>query len=219
MAKILIVEDEVDIREELTLLLENEGYRVEALTHFESVDDQVFSCGPDLILLDLGLPGRDGFLLCRSIRKKTKTHIIFVTSRDNSLDEIKGLSLGGDDYVTKPYNVPVLLALIRAVLRRGGEAADRLEANGLALNLVKGELVYMDKSCTVTKNELRILSYLMRRPGQIVSRPQLIDALWENGIFIDDNALSVNMTRLRAKLASLGLEDYVMTRRGLGYTI
>lgn len=219
MSKILIIEDDPAIREELALLLENEGYTAQAVANFENVEQQVSTNAPDLILLDLGLPGQDGFALCRAIRKHSKTPIVFVTSRDSSLDELKALSLGGDDYVTKPYNVPVLLARIRAVLRRGGPADDVLAVNGLQLDLTKGELAHGGQSCEVTKNELRILAYLMRRPGQIVPRAELIDYLWDNDVYIDDNALSVNMTRLRAKLESLGLVGFIATKRGLGYKL
>lgn len=218
MTRIMIVEDEADIREELGLLLENEGYTVQAVTDFENVEGQVCSYAPSLVLLDLGLPGRDGFWLCRAIRKATKVPIIFVTSRDSSLDELKALSLGGDDYVTKPYNVPVLLARIKAVLRRGG-AEDVLSAGGLTLDLTRGILTFEDRTCEATKNEIRILACLMRRPGQIVSRADLVDYLWDNGVYIDDNALSVNMTRLRTKLDELGLPGYITTRRGLGYSL
>lgn len=218
--KILIIEDEADIREELALLLENEGYDVRAVTDFAQVERQATEYAPDLILLDLGLPGQDGFSLCRALRRAGKTPIIFVTSRDSSLDELKALSLGGDDYVTKPYNVPVLLARVKAVLRRGGGGAEeRLAAGGLQLDLSRGILEHGGRTREATKNEMRILACLMRRPGQIVSRAELVDYLWDNQVYIDDNALSVNMTRLRAKLEELGLPGYIATKRGLGYKI
>lgn len=219
MPKILIIEDEADIRDELALLLENEGYLVHAVTDFAHPEKEVETVAPDLCLLDLGLPGRDGFLLCRAIRKISKIPIIFVTSRDSSMDELKALSLGGDDYVTKPYNVPVLLARIRAVLRRGGGNEDILSAGGLRLDLTKATLESGGSTLEATKNEIRILCCLMRRPGQVVSRAELIDYLWDNGVYIDDNALSVNITRLRAKLEELGLPGYITTKRGLGYKI
>lgn len=219
MTKILIIEDEADIRDELALLLENEGYLVQVVTDFAHPEAEAAAFAPDLILLDLGLPGRDGFLLCRAIRRESKTPIIFVTSRDSSLDELKALSLGGDDYVTKPYNVPVLLARIRAVLRRGAAPEDILSVNGLRLDLTKGVLESGGRSLEATKNEIRILVCLMRKPGQIVSRAELIDYLWDNQIYIDDNALSVNITRLRAKLEELGLPGFITTKRGLGYKI
>jgi len=222
MYRIIIIEDDPDIREELHILLTNEGYQVVALTDFQEADRQVEHYQPDLILLDLGLPGRDGFALCKDIRRKSRVPIIFVTCRDNSIDELKALSLGGDDYVTKPYNIPVLIARIKAVLRRstgGGSQEDSMEAKGLRLDLPRGILEHNGKSCEATKNEMKILCCLMHRPGEIVSRTDLIEYLWDNQIYIDDNTLSVNMTRLRAKLTEIGLGDYITTRRGMGYKI
>jgi DNA-binding response OmpR family regulator len=220
MNKILIIEDDIFIRDELTMLLETEGYSVFAVTQFEDVAAQVVGHRPDLILLDLGLPGKDGFALCKEIRRDSRAPIMFVTSRDNSLDELKALSLGGDDYITKPYNIPVLLARIKAVLRRGGAARDdTIEAKGLRLDPAKAVLSHGGKSCDATKNEIKILSRLMRRPGEVVSRADLIEYLWDNQVYIDDNTLSVNMTRLRAKLDELGLPGYIATKRGMGYKL
>lgn len=222
MTKIIIVEDDSAIREELSLLLSNEGYQIAAVTNFTDVAQQVSDFSPDLILLDLGLPGRDGISLCTDLRKTSCTPIIFVTSRDSGADEVRALSLGGDDYITKPYSVPVLLARIKAVLRRrsgGPEAADVLETGGLCLSLTKGTISANGNIAELTRNELQILSCLMEHSGQIVSRADLIDALWDSQIYIDDNTLSVNMTRLRGKLAEIGLPDVVKTRRGMGYQL
>ena len=221
MDKIIIIEDDPAIREELALLLENEGYQATAVTDFSDVPRQVLAAAPDLILLDLGLPGRDGMSLCLDIRKVSRTPIIFVTSRDSASDELRALSLGGDDYITKPYNIPVLLARIRAVLRRAGGPAesDTLEAEGLTLHLTRGTVSAGDRSAELTRNELKILAYLMAHAGQIVSRADLIDALWDSQIYIDDNTLSVNMTRLRVKLEEIGLPGVIKTRRGMGYQL
>lgn len=221
MVKIIIVEDDPVIREELVLLLRNEGYQAAAVTSFDDVSGQVLRAAPDLILLDLGLPGRDGSNLCADIRKVSRIPIIFVTSRDSASDELRALSLGGDDYITKPYNIPVLLARIKAVLRRSGGPAepDTLEAKGLTLRLTQGTAEADGNTAELTRNELKILACLMSRAGQIVSRADLIDALWDSQIYIDDNTLSVNMTRLRAKLADLGLPDAIKTRRGMGYQL
>lgn len=221
MQRIMIIEDDTVIREELTLLLGNEGYQALAVTDFEQVAKQVQNGAPDLILLDLGLPGRDGFSLCADIHRTISVPIIFVTSRDSAMDELQALSLGGDDYITKPYNIPVLLARIKAVLRRsaGAAAPEILETGGLRLDLTKGMVSAGCQTAELTRNEIRILSYLMSNKGKIVSRADLIEALWDCQIYIDDNTLSVNMTRLRAKLDDLGLPDFIKTRRGLGYQI
>jgi DNA-binding response OmpR family regulator len=222
MARILIIEDDAFIRDELLMLLENEGYIGTAVTDFADAASQVEHNRPDLILLDLGLPNKDGFTLCKELRKVSRAPIIFVTSRDNALDELKALSLGGDDYITKPYNIPVLLARIKAVLRRSAEPSaqdETIEVNGLRLDMAKATLEHGGKTTEATKNEIKILSCLMRRPGEIVSRADLIEFLWDNQVYIDDNTLSVNMTRLRAKLEGLGLADYIATKRGLGYKV
>ena len=222
MQKIMVIEDDTAIQEELALLLENEGYMPLVVTNFTDIPGQSVLERPDLILLDIGLPGRDGFSLCAALRKAVSAPVIFVTSRDASTDEVRALSLGGDDYITKPYSVPVLLARIKAVLRRSSgepEPADILEAGGLRLSLTKGVVSANGKTAELTRNELQILACLMAHTGQIVSRADLIDALWDNQIYIDDNTLSVNMTRLRGKLAEIGLPDAIKTRRGMGYQL
>ena len=222
MQKIMVIEDDTAIQEELALLLENEGYMPLVVTNFTDILGQAVLERPDLILLDIGLPRRDGFSLCAALRKAVSAPVIFVTSRDASTDEVRALSLGGDDYITKPYSVPVLLARIKAVLRRSSgepEPADILEAGGLRLSLTKGVVSANGKTAELTRNELQILACLMAHTGQIVSRADLIDALWDNQIYIDDNTLSVNMTRLRGKLAEIGLPDAIKTRRGMGYQL
>ncbi len=217
----MIIEDDPMIREELALLLENEGYCSVKVTDFTDIAEQARRIMPDLVLLDIGLPGQDGFVLCAQIKRAVEAPVIFVTSRDSGQDEVRGLSLGGDDYITKPYSVPVLLARIRAMLRRAGGSAepDTMEAAGLTLHLAKGRVSAAGKDVELTRNELKILACLMEHSGKIVSRTDLIEALWDCQIYIDDNTLSVNMTRLRAKLAELGFPDSIRTRRGMGYQI
>ena len=222
MQKIMVIEDDTAIQEELALLLENEGYMPLVVTNFTDIPGQAVLERPDLILLDIGLPGRDGFSLCAALRKAIPVPVIFVTSRDAGVDEVRALSLGGDDYITKPYSVPVLLARIKAVLRRSFgelEPANVLEAGELCLSLTKGIVSANGKTAELTRNELQILACLMAHAGQIVSRADLIDTLWDNQIYIDDNTLSVNMTRLRGKLAEIGLPDAIKTRRGMGYQL
>ena len=220
MQTIMIIEDDPVIREELSFLLENENYQALPVSDFETIPEQVRSAHPDLVLLDLGLPGRDGLSLCTAIRKTAP--IIVVTSRNSTLDELRALNLGSDDYVTKPYNIPVLLARIKAVLRRsGGESAepDILKAAGLQLSLTKGTVSAAGQTAELTRNELKILAHLMAHAGEIVSRADLIEALWDSQIYIDDNTLSVNVTRLRNKLEGLGMPDVIKTRRGMGYQL
>ena len=221
MGKILIIEDEDLIREELEILLSNEGYRVESAAEFHHVTDLVKSFCPDLILLDLNLPDRDGYRLCADIRSFTDTPIMFITGRDTSMDELYALTVGGDDYVSKPYNVPILLARIRLLLKRGkaGEQAERLEYKGIRLNLVSGTLSFKGQETELTKTELKIIYYLFSHTGEIVSRMDLVEFLWDNQIHIDDNTLSVNIMRIREKLSGLGAENLIQTKRGMGYKI
>lgn len=221
MQKIMIIEDEPAVREELSLLLKNEGYQPIPVTVFHNIPQQVTTEMPDLILLDLGLPGLDGLSLCANLRRSSNTPIIFVTSRDSTADELAALNMGGDDYITKPYNIPLLLTRIKVVLRRSSPKADTeyTEYGGLKLNPAKGTAMANNRSTELTRNEIQILAHLMSHAGEIVSRADLIEALWENKIYIDDNTLSVNITRLRSKLEEMGLHDYIKTRRGLGYQI
>lgn len=220
LAKILIVEDEKSIRDELAILLQNAGYDTEVIEDFADTEAQIQAIMPDLILLDIGLPGQDGCRICLELRKTSQVPVIFVTSRNTSMDELRALSLGGDDFISKPYDLPVLLARIQAILRRSSQAErDTLMVNDLTLFLFKGEMEHGGRRADITKNEAKILSCLMKIPGKIVSRPDLIEYLWDNQVYIDDNTLSVNVTRLRSKLNDLGLPDYIKTKRGLGYKI
>ena len=224
MYRILIVEDEKDIRLELKLMLENALYQAEAAEDFSDIPRLVDETAPDLILLDIQLPETDGLKVCRDIRKKTDVPIIFVTSRSNSMDELNGMMMGGDDYVTKPYQAPILLARIAAVLKRTGhnkapENPCRFTWKGCELDMLQGTLTYEGRSEQLTRNELRICCNLFSRAGQIISREELIDDLWENQIFIDDNTLSVNITRIRGKMKEIGLENLIVTRRGQAYQL
>ena len=221
MQKIMIIEDESSVRDELASLLKNEGYQPIPVDNFTNVREQVMESAPDLILLDMGLPGRDGLMLCAELRRDSNIPVIFVTSHDSVGDELQALSMGGDDYITKPYNIPLLLTRIKVVLRRSGgrKDPDVLEFGGMKLNLPKGVVSANGSTVELTRNELQILMCLMTHKGEIVSRPDLIDVLWDNQIYIDDNTLSVNMTRLRGKLSDIGMPDCIKTRRGMGYQL
>lgn len=218
MTKIMIVEDDGAIREELVLLLGNEGYIPYGVTDFRDIPGQAARLCPDLVLLDIGLPGQDGFTLCASLKKTSRAAVIFVTGREDGMDEVRALSLGGDDYITKPYNIPVLLARIRAVLRRCGQGSpEGMESGGLRLDLAKGMAQSAEGFVLLSRNEVQILVHLMAHAGEIIPRADLIEVLWNSRIYIDDNTLSVNVTRLRGKLAELGYGDAIRTRRGMGY--
>ena len=220
MYNITIVEDSDIIREELKKLLSKYGYNIKTPTNFENIIEEVHSSKPDLILLDINLPYFDGYHICREIRKTSKVPIIIVTSRDSDMDELMSMNLGADDFVTKPYNTQILLVRIEALLRRTygrEEQSNKLTYKNFELDLSKGILISGDNKLEITKNEIKILSYLMEHKGEIVSREDLMEHLWNSDYYVDDNTLSVNVTRIRKKLQELGIENVIETRRGLGY--
>lgn len=218
--KILIIEDEELLRDELGTLLSNVGYSVDYVADFNHPLNRIKAISPDLILLDVNLPGQDGFSLCTSIRSFSQTPILFITGRNTSMDELQALTLGGDDYIVKPYNIPILLARISLLLKRGmAEQIDTLEYRGVLLNPIAGTLRTKEKEVELTKTELKIMYYLFKHSGEIIPRLDLVEYLWDNEIHIDDNTLSVNIMRIREKLRDLGLDDLIQTKRGMGYKI
>lgn len=221
MNKILIIEDEKLIREELETLLSNAGFAAVSVTDFENTLEHIKAELPDLILLDINLPGQNGYSLCASVRKFSDVPILFITGRNTTMDELQALTLGGDDFISKPYNIPILLARINALLKRGQSTRQSgyLEYNGIALNPVAGTLTMDGQAIELTKTELKIMYYLFEHPGEIVPRMDLVEYLWDNEIHIDDNTLSVNIMRIREKLRPLGRGDLIQTKRGMGYKI
>ena len=222
MQKLLVVEDDQKIRDELVTLLQRNGYEACALTSFVDVPGQILQCGADLVLLDLNLPGVDGQHVCREVRQKSNVAIIAVTSRNSDLDELMMLSLGADDFVAKPYNTQILLLHIATVLRRVGVVAEpsaEITHGGVTLDTAACRVHAAGGSAELTKNELRILAILMRNAGTVVSRQRIQEELWQSDEFVDDNTLTVNVSHLRQTLAGIGVEEYVSTRRGLGYIV
>lgn len=222
MYKIAIVEDDREIREELAILLKNAGYQINQINNFENVEQQILENEYDLILLDVNLPNRNGYGICSKIRTKSKIPIIFVTSRNNSMDELNGIILGGDDYIEKPYNVPILLARIQNLLKRTydrEENESRLEYKGIELDILKSQICFQDKEIELTKTEIKTLYYLFKHSDKIVPRADIIDYLWDNEVYADDNSLSVIITRLREKLKEIGVENLIETKRGQGYKL
>ena len=219
---ILIVEDDPAVRQELKQLLENALYAVTVLAEFEKPEEDILKIQPDLVLLDVNLPGRSGFDVCQKVRAASDVPVIFVTGRADSMDELNGMLKGGDDYVTKPFSPPVLLAHIAAVLKRSRKTAaeeTRFLYKDVELDMACGCVRYQGKQADLSKNELKILCYLFRHKGEIVPRIDLIEYLWDQRIFIDDNALSVNVARLRSRLEEIGIHDFIATKRGMGYRI
>lgn len=221
MEKIMVIEDNQELSRELKILLENQGYSTVLWDGAGECHSVIRSERPDLLLLDINLPGKNGYTLCREIRKYSQLPVIFLTARDTSMDELEALQIGGDDFITKPYKAPVLLARIQNVLRRYGKAekVSVMEYGGVVLDLGASRISYQGKSAELGKNEQKILCKLFEQKGNIVSRETLGDYLWDNQIYIDDNTLSVNVRRLREKLASIGLSDFIKTKRGMGYQI
>ncbi|EDT74495.1 response regulator transcription factor [Clostridium butyricum] len=221
MSRIMIIEDNENLKKELIEFLSRYGYDSYGVEDYKNVVNIILNDKPDLVLLDINLPYYDGYFICREIRKNNNIPIIIVTSRDSDMDEIMSINLGADDFITKPYNTQVLLARIGSLLRRTavGNVQDILEHKGLKLNINKGEVSFKDRSIDLSKNEFKILSCLIKNKETIVSREDLMDYLWNSDLFIDDNTLSVNVTRLRKKLDDLGFKNGIETKRGLGYIL
>ena len=221
MFKIFIVEDELTIRTELKTLLEKYGYECITTDDFTSVLSAIEAASPHLILLDINLPHFDGYHICREIRSHSQIPIIIVTSRNSDVDELMSMNLGADDFITKPYHTQILLARIAALLKRSyhTDHESQLEHNGVMLSLSDSTITANGQTAELTKNELKILHLLMQNKGTIQSRDELINALWQTDEFIDDNTLTVNINRLRKKLESIGVTNYLKTKRGMGYIV
>ncbi len=218
--RILIVEDEVKIREELQSFLNNNGYETETIKRFENTLEEILNYDIDLILLDINIPNQNGMYLCKEIRKKNQTPIIIVTSRNNEMDELICMNYGADDFITKPYNPQILLAHVEAVLNRyKPDLSQLITYNDIKINVAKSLIETQNEEVELSKNELKIFTYLLNKRGMIVSRYDLMDYLWNSEVFVDDNTLTVNITRLRKKLEDIGLDNVIETRRGQGYII
>ena len=221
MQKILIIEDDEKIRSELETFLNKNGYETKAIVNFENIIEDALNEKADLILLDINLPYADGEYICKEIRKNSDVPIIMVTSRDSEIDELISLNYGADQYVTKPYNIQILLAKIAGLLKRNqsNNTNDKIELEKFVLNTSSRYVENGDKKVELTKNEYNIIYYLSLRKGKLVSRDEIMDYLWESESFIDDNTLSVNIKRIRDKLEEIGAKDSIETRRGQGYIL
>lgn len=222
MQKILIIEDDEKLRNELEIFLNKNGYEAQSLKIFKNTVQDILEIKPNLVLLDINLPYADGEYICKEVRKKSSVPIIIVTSRDNELDELLSINYGADHYITKPFNIQILLARIASLLRRTnmqGENLDKIDAGDFILNIANNTIEKENKVIELTKNEFKILRYLLQNRNKIVLREYIIDCLWETESFIDDNTLTVNITRLRNKLEEIGLKELIETKRGQGYII
>lgn len=221
MAKIMIVEDNERIRIELSTYLSNNGYEVVAIDSFNNVVFDVLDSDVDCLLLDLNLPDIDGHYIAKEIRKVSDLPIIVITSRSSNIDELLSISIGADDFISKPYDLQILLARLENLLRRANKVNQNyyLEINGVKLDLEKALICKDNFNLELTKNEMLILSYLIKNKNKIVKRNDLMNHLWGGDSFIDENTLTVNINRLRNKLEDIGVSDLIQTKRGMGYII
>ena len=218
--KILIIEDDESVKKELKELLNNAGYEALILEDYDNMLENILKIQPNLILLDINIPSMNGEMLLKNLRKVSSIPVIMVTSRVGEIDEVLSMSYGADDYITKPYNPTILLLRIGAVLKRGEKnIIDTVLYHDSLIDVKKGIVKKGHEEIVLTKNEMIIFLYLYERMGSIVTRDELMTELWNNDEYINDNALTVNISRLRSKLRELGVEDAIETRKGLGYIL
>ncbi len=222
MYKILIVEDDLTIAETMTKYLSQWGFETEYITDFSNVLAQFIAFDPQLILLDISLPFFNGYHWCSEIRNISKVPIIFISSASDNMNIVMAMNMGGDDFIAKPFDLSVLVAKVQAMLRRTYDfhgQVNILQHKGAILNLNDTTLTYNGERIELTKNDFRILQILIENAGKVVSREKMMERLWEQESFIDDNTLTVNVTRLRKKLEEAGLSGFITTKKGLGYML
>ena len=222
MYKVLVVEDDFVIARTLTAHLEKWGYEVANVVDFKEVLSTFTQFQPHLVLMDISLPFYNGYHWCTQIRNISKVPLIFLSSMSDNMNIVMAINMGGDDFIAKPYDLNVVTAKVQAMLRRTysfGEQTHIIEHNGGILNLNENTFIFNNAKVELTKNEFKILQHLMENVGKVVSRDSIIEKLWENESFIDDNTLTVNITRLRKRLEEVGISDYISTKKGTGYII
>lgn len=222
MQNILIVEDDEKLSKELEKFLSQNGYEASRITNFENVMNDILNSKCNMVLLDINLPGNNGEYICKEVRKISDVPIVMITSIDSELDELISLNYGADDYITKPFNLQILLAKIATILKRtssNNKDQTKINCENFILNLSKSTIEKDRKEIELTKNEFKILYYLVQNRGKIVSREELMNYLWDSEMFVDDNTLTVNITRIRNKLEEVNLKDILETRRGQGYIL
>lgn len=217
---IIIVEDTQKLREELSIYLEKNGFKTIQIIDFTNVKEQIINAKEkDLILLDINLPNLDGEYLLKDLRKEIDTPIIMVTSKNTEIDELLCIEYGADDFITKPFSPRILLARITRLLERNTKAQREITYKDMTINITKSQIERNNKKIELSKNELKILIYLLKNKGTIVTRDDIISYLWDNNEYVDDNTLTVNINRVRSKLEKLDLENVILTKRGQGYII
>lgn len=222
MQKIYLVEDDATIVSVLAEYLQQWGYECVSAKNFASILQEFHEIKPDLVLLDISLPYYNGYHWCQEIRKTSEVPIIFLSSMDQQMNQIMAMNMGADDYITKPFQVDILVAKINALLRRSynyAESGEELEHNGITLNIDNSSMTINGEVVDLSKNEYRLLFILMKQHGKILSRDKLLCALWDDERFVDDNTLTVNINRLRRKIEQAGIDDYIQTKVGQGYIV
>lgn len=217
---IIIVEDTQKLREELSIYLEKNGFKTIQIIDFTNVKEQIINAKEkDLILLDINLPNLDGEYLLKDLRKEIDTPIIMVTSKNTEIDELLCIEYGADDFITKPFSPRILLARITRLLERNTKAQKEITYKDMTINITKSQIERNNKKIELSKNELKILIYLLKNKGTIVTRDDIISYLWDNNEYVDDNTLTVNINRVRSKLEKLNLNNVILTKRSQGYII
>ena len=222
MYKILIIEDDEIIAKSIEKEISNWGFTAKRITDFQDIIPQFVEFNPQLILLDITLPFFNGYHWCTEIRKLSNVPIVFISSASDNMNIVMAMNMGGDDFIAKPFDLHVLIAKIQAILRRTYDFSTNpnlLEHNGAILNVNDNSITYKDEKVELTKNEYKILQTLLENKGKTVSRDNLMIKLWETDNYVEENTLNVNITRLRRKLESIGLENFIKTKKGLGYII
>ncbi len=223
MKEILLIEDDFDLAKQLSSSLSKWGFSVDLIDDFNNIIEEFINIKPSLVIMDVNLPYYDGFYWCEKIREISKVPIIFLSSRDSNMDLIMGINNGGDDYITKPFSIEVLITKINAILRRSYDYVGLdsiMYYKNTILDIEKCTFKYEDNIIDLTKNEMKILSILIKNKGKVVSRDKIMMSLWNDDEFVSDNTLTVNVTRLRSRLKDeLGLNDFIKTKKGIGYMI
>lgn len=222
MYKIFIVEDDEVIASAVKKHLEGWDYQVKCSEKFSNIMHDFAEWTPQLVLMDIKLPVHNGYYWCSEIRKVSKVPVIFISSASDNMNIVMAMNMGADDFIAKPFDLDVLTAKVQAMLRRSYDFRGQtniLEHNGVILNLEETTLVYNSQKLELTKNEYKILQVLMGNKGKVVSRDSLMEKLWESDSYVDENTLSVNINRLRKKLESVGLNDFILTKKGIGYRV
>lgn len=222
MKKILLIEDDIDLAKEICLALEKWGFEVSIIEEFNNILEEFINKSPELVIMDVNLPFYDGFYWCEKIRDISKVPLIFLSSRDSNMDLIMGINNGGDDYLTKPFSIEVLITKINALIRRSYDYVSTnnlMYCNNLIFDIEHGTLRCDDMVLELTKNEIKILSILIRNKGKIISREKLMMSLWDDDEFVSDNTLTVNVNRLRNKIKDFGIDEFIKTKKGVGYLV